>query len=66
MNTYLNVCVVTKLTARLNNLGFIIYANLKQAVMVLLVLILTSSETLRVKGLENVKAFPYQRNLQLN
>jgi len=45
MNSYLNVCVVTKLTARLNFLKFIINANLQQSVMVLLVLILMSTET---------------------
>lgn len=53
MNSYLNVSVVTKLAARLNCLGFIINANLQQAVMVLLVLILRSIETqgLRVWGM---------------
>lgn len=48
MNSYLNVCVVTKLTARLNYLGFIINANLQQAVMVLLVLMNTETQVLRV------------------
>lgn len=45
MNTYLKACVVTKLTIRLNYLGFIIDANLQQAVMVFLVLILLTTET---------------------
>ena len=45
MNSYLNVCVVTKLTTILNYLGFIINANLQQTVMVLLVLILMTTET---------------------
>lgn len=45
MNTYLKACVVTKLTIRLNYLGFITDANLQQAVMVFLVLILLTTET---------------------
>lgn len=45
IHSYLNVCVVSKLATRLNCLGFIINVNLEQAVMVLLVLILMTTET---------------------
>lgn len=49
MNSYLNVCVVTKLTTRLNYFGFVIDANLQQVVMVLLLILMTTeTQGLRV------------------
>lgn len=48
INSYLNVRAVTKLAAKFDYLGFIINANLQQGAMVVLGLILMTTET---KGL---------------